>query len=70
MKADELEKDNFYWCEFLQDWVKYCGAQRYQESIHYNFFRAGTGFFYWLNPKEVQPNKDLDDGFDMQVIGK
>ena len=57
MNENELQKDTFYWCEHLRDWVKYCGTQRYEGKVYHNFFRAGIGLFYWLDPQEVNlPN--------------
>ena len=60
MNENELQKDVFYWCEYLRDWVKYCGTQRYEGKVYHNFFRAGIGLFYWLDPQDVNlPNNRL-----------
>lgn len=57
MNENELKKGVFYWCEHLRDWVKYCGTQRYEGKVYHNFFRAGIGLFYWLDPQDVNlPN--------------
>jgi hypothetical protein len=57
MNENELQKGTFYWCEHLRDWVKYCGIQRYEGKVYHNFFRAGIGLFYWLDPQDVNlPN--------------
>ena len=53
MTAEELEKDKFYWCAWLGDWVKYCGIQHYEGQDYHNFFRPGLGLFYWLDPEQV-----------------
>jgi hypothetical protein len=53
MKPEELIKGELYYCNHLKTTVKYCGTQNYEGKTYYNFWEAGIGLFYWLEPEEV-----------------
>ena len=55
MNASELQCDQWYFCEWMQRRVKYCGTQEFQGKMYHDFWEPENRLYHWLKPEDVRP---------------
>lgn len=65
----ELIKGTKYHHKELNLDVEYCGIQRFQGKMYYNFYCSENELFYWFNPDEVEHVCNFDN-YACPVCGK